>query len=88
MWGTVGHLMGARLLSGTYECSLDSRFRLAVPARLRDAFAGGAVLGLFKAIQNGGLKGCADKVRIVESRPLSRDKRWRLQAVTERAPIV
>lgn len=29
-----------------------------------------------------------DKVRIVESRPLSRDKRWRLQAVTERAPIV
>ena len=29
-----------------------------------------------------------DKVRIIESRPLSRDKRWRLQAVTERAPIV
>ena len=29
-----------------------------------------------------------DTVRIVESRPLSRDKRWRLQAVTERAPIV
>ncbi len=37
--------MGVRLLSGTYECSLDSRFRLAVPARLRDSFAGGAVLG-------------------------------------------
>jgi len=29
-----------------------------------------------------------DMVRIVESRPLSRDKRWRLQTVTERAPIV
>lgn len=29
-----------------------------------------------------------DKVRIVESRPLSRDKRWRLQTVLERAPIV
>ena len=29
-----------------------------------------------------------DIVRIVESRPLSRDKRWRLQAVTERAPVV
>ncbi|MEM7159806.1 MAG: 30S ribosomal protein S17 [Myxococcota bacterium] len=29
-----------------------------------------------------------DMVRIIESRPLSRDKRWRLQAVTERAPIV
>ncbi len=29
-----------------------------------------------------------DMVRIVESRPMSRDKRWRLQSVTERAPIV
>jgi small subunit ribosomal protein S17 len=29
-----------------------------------------------------------DTVRIVESRPLSRDKRWRLQAVTERAQVV
>ena len=29
-----------------------------------------------------------DKVRIIESRPLSRDKRWRLQAVLERAPGV
>lgn len=29
-----------------------------------------------------------DKVRIVESRPLSRDKRWRLQEVVEKAPIV
>lgn len=29
-----------------------------------------------------------DMVRIVESRPLSRDKRWRLQDVTERAPVV
>lgn len=29
-----------------------------------------------------------DRVRIVESRPLSRDKRWRLQTVVEKAPIV
>lgn len=29
-----------------------------------------------------------DMVRIIESRPVSRDKRWRLQAVTERAPVV
>ena len=29
-----------------------------------------------------------DKVRIIESRPLSRDKRWRLQAVLERAAVV
>ena len=36
--------MARRLLSGTYECSLDSRFRLAVPARLRDPFASGATV--------------------------------------------
>jgi small subunit ribosomal protein S17 len=29
-----------------------------------------------------------DKVRIVESRPLSAEKRWRLAEVTERAPIL
>ena len=29
-----------------------------------------------------------DRVSIVESRPLSRDKRWRLVNVLERAPIV
>jgi MraZ protein len=36
--------MQRRLLSGTYECSLDNRFRLAVPARLRDPFAEGATV--------------------------------------------
>jgi small subunit ribosomal protein S17 len=29
-----------------------------------------------------------DKVSIIESRPLSKDKRWRLQSVLERAPVV
>ena len=29
-----------------------------------------------------------DKVTIIESRPLSREKRWRLQDVVERAPIL
>ena len=29
-----------------------------------------------------------DKVRIIESRPLSRQKRWQLEEVVERAPIV
>jgi MraZ protein len=36
--------MQRRLLSGTYECSLDNRFRLAIPARLRTPFADGAVI--------------------------------------------
>lgn len=34
-----------RLLSGTYECSLDNRFRMAIPARVRDPFAAGAMVG-------------------------------------------
>lgn len=29
-----------------------------------------------------------DTVKIIESRPLSADKRWRVQAVVERAPTV
>jgi small subunit ribosomal protein S17 len=29
-----------------------------------------------------------DRVSIIESRPISRDKRWRLKDVLERAPIV
>jgi MraZ protein len=37
--------MQRRLLSGTYECSLDNRFRLAIPARLRESFAAGATVG-------------------------------------------
>ena len=32
-----------RLLSGTYECSLDDRSRVAIPARLREPFADGTV---------------------------------------------
>jgi MraZ protein len=37
--------MQRRLLSGTYECSLDNRFRMAIPARLREPFATGATVG-------------------------------------------
>lgn len=37
--------MQRRLLSGTHECSLDSRFRLAIPARLREPFQGGVTVG-------------------------------------------
>ena len=37
--------MQRRLLNGTYECSLDNRFRMAIPARLREPFAAGATVG-------------------------------------------
>ncbi len=43
-WGSVGG-MQRRLLSGTYECSLDNRFRLAIPARIREPFTAGATVG-------------------------------------------
>lgn len=33
-----------RLLSGTYECSLDDRSRLAIPSRLREPFGDGTVI--------------------------------------------
>jgi len=36
--------MQRRLLIGTYECSLDDRFRLAIPARLRGPFADGTTV--------------------------------------------
>ena len=36
--------MNRRLLSGNYDCSLDDRHRLAIPARLRDRFAEGVVI--------------------------------------------
>ena len=29
-----------------------------------------------------------DRVQIVETRPLSKDKRWRLQAIVEKAPVI
>lgn len=37
--------MQHRLLNGTYECSLDNRFRMAIPARVRDRFSSGATVG-------------------------------------------
>lgn len=44
MWGSVGHMPG-RSLTGTHECRLDNRFRLAIPARLREPFGDGAMVG-------------------------------------------
>jgi MraZ protein len=35
------------LLNGTYECTLDDRSRLAIPARVREHFSRGAMVGWF-----------------------------------------
>jgi len=42
----------------------------------------------YKAHDEGNQARIGDQVRIVECRPLSRDKRWRLQEVLEKATIV
>jgi small subunit ribosomal protein S17 len=42
----------------------------------------------YKAHDERNLAKTGDRVTIVESRPLSRDKRWRLQQVVEKAEVV
>ncbi|CAM3649538.1 MULTISPECIES: 30S ribosomal protein S17 [Saccharibacillus] len=42
----------------------------------------------FKAHDENNEAKIGDTVRIVETRPLSKDKRWRLAAVTEKAIII
>ncbi|MCK8061521.1 30S ribosomal protein S17 [Fusibacter sp. A2] len=39
----------------------------------------------FKAHDENNIAGIGDKVKIMETRPLSRDKRWRLVEVVEKA---
>lgn len=38
----------------------------------------------FKAHDEGNLCGIGDKVEVVESRPLSKDKRWRVREILEK----
>jgi len=42
----------------------------------------------FKAHDENNEAHMGDKVLIAETRPLSKDKRWRLQQILEKAPIV
>jgi small subunit ribosomal protein S17 len=42
----------------------------------------------FKAHDEGNICGIGDQVRIVETRPLSKDKRWRVAEVLTRAETV
>jgi MraZ protein len=39
--------MQRRMLHGTYECTFDNRFRLAIPAKVRDAFVEGAAVSMW-----------------------------------------
>jgi small subunit ribosomal protein S17 len=42
----------------------------------------------FKAHDEGNICGIGDQVRIIETRPLSKDKRWRVAEVLTKAEIV
>lgn len=52
MWGSFPAVMQQIPLRGTYECNLDNRFRLAIPAKVRDAFVHGATMSVW-------FEGCA-----------------------------
>lgn len=47
MWGNVRAVMQHPPLRGEYECNLDNRFRLAIPAKVRDAFVQGATMSVW-----------------------------------------
>ncbi len=47
MWGSFPAVMQHTALRGTYECSLDNRFRLAIPAKVRDAFVLGTTMSVW-----------------------------------------
>jgi MraZ protein len=47
MWGNVRAVMQHPPLRGIFECNLDNRFRLAIPARVRDAFVQGATMSVW-----------------------------------------
>lgn len=41
MWGNLARVMQQSSLKGSYECSLDNRFRLAIPSKHRHEFERG-----------------------------------------------
>ena len=66
---------------------MDKTITVAVEDFVRHALYGKAVkrTAKFKAHDEENTCHIGDKVRIMETRPLSRDKRWRLVDVVERA---
>lgn len=47
MWGNFPGVMQHPPLRGQFECSLDNRFRLAIPAKVRDHFAQGVTMSVW-----------------------------------------
>lgn len=66
---------------------MDKTITVAVEDFVRHSLYGKAVkrTAKFKAHDEANTCGVGDKVRIMETRPLSKDKRWRLVEVVEKA---
>lgn len=66
---------------------MDKTIVVAVETRVRDAFTGKTINSTtkFKAHDENNEAKTGDKVKIMETRPLSREKRWRLVEVVEKA---
>jgi small subunit ribosomal protein S17 len=66
---------------------MDKTVTVAVEDFVRHSLYGKAVkrTAKFKAHDEKNSCGIGDKVRIMETRPLSRDKRWRLVEIVEKA---
>ena len=66
---------------------MDKTITVAVEDFVRHKLYGKAVkrTAKFKAHDEENTAGSGDKVRIMETRPLSKDKRWRLVEIVEKA---
>lgn len=66
---------------------MEKTIVVAVETRVRDTFTGKTInrTTKFKAHDENNEAKIGDKVRIMETRPLSRDKRWRLVEIVEKA---
>ena len=66
---------------------MEKTVTVAVEDFVRHSLYGKAVKRTrkFKAHDEENICGIGDKVRIMETRPLSRDKRWRLVSIVEKA---
>ncbi|NLY56025.1 MAG: 30S ribosomal protein S17 [Firmicutes bacterium] len=66
---------------------MDKTIVVAVENRVRHPLYGKTIKRTkkFKAHDENNTARVGDKVEIIETRPLSKDKRWRLLSITERA---
>ena len=66
----------------TVTVSVESHFRHPLYGKIT------AMSKKYKAHDENNMCGVGDKVKIMETRPLSKDKRWRVVEIVEKAAIV